>query len=240
MPSTDGLVAEVVSALVELAELARALVRPTATPRPGATSPRARVPKFGDSITHDRIEPSAVRSGGPPLHGDGQDGHPGFGGQGRLRLAGPARTQRGGDRGGVMRSLASSRPVARGWRRSPPGVGAPGRVRLPEHGRGGVESHGHGIKRSVGWRSLGHGSHDPVLEKRGSSEEHFSLVLKVPEEGPFGEAGSLGDLGRSGLVEPSLGVEGESSFMEPSATVRLPSTHTFDPSVDSHRHRGLD
>ena len=37
VPSTDGLVAEVVSALVELAELARDLVRPTATPRPGAT-----------------------------------------------------------------------------------------------------------------------------------------------------------------------------------------------------------
>ena len=75
---------------------------------------------------------------------------------------------------------------------------------LAEHGGGGVESTGNGVEGAVLGGRPGHAGHDPLLEEGRPTEEHFSLVGEVPEEGALGQPGSGGDLGGGGLVESPL------------------------------------
>ena len=75
---------------------------------------------------------------------------------------------------------------------------------------------------------------EALLEQGGSTEEHFSLVGEVPEEGALGQARPGRDLRGSGLVEPPLRVEGQRRFLEPSPAVRLPSAHLSMVLVDSN------
>ena len=178
------------------------------------------------------------RSSSPLAHrcdGHAQHRHAGLGGQGGLRLAHAPLAQGGGDRGGVVGQLGQFALAQLGVG-GDHGLALAGQVpaELAEHGGGGVESPGNGVEGAVGCGRAGHAGHDPLLEEGRSTEEHLSLVGEVPEEGALGQPGSGGDLGGGGLVESPLRVQGERRFLQPPATVRLPSTHGLDPSVDSH------
>ena len=59
----------------------------------------------------------------------------------------------------------------------------------------------------------------------GAAEQYFPLVGEVPEEGALGHPGPGGDLGGRGLVEPALGVQGQSRFLPPAPAIGLPSAH---------------
>lgn len=192
-------------------------------------------PQFGHGVSHDDGEVPVVVSAGPPLYGHTQDRHAGLGNEGRLRLAHTSLAQGGGDRCGVAGQLGPL-PLPQFGVGGDHGVALAGQVpaELAEHGGGSVEALGHGVEGTVGRRRAGHPSHDPFLEEGRTTEEHFPLVGEVPEEGALGDPGSEGDLSGGGLVEPPLCVQSQSRFLQPPATVRLPSTHDLDPTVDSH------
>ena len=87
---------------------------------------------------------------------------------------------------------------------------------------------GHGIERRGSLGCFDDPRHDPLPEKGGPAKEHLSLVREVTEERALRDPGPLCDFGGRRLVESSLGVESEGGLLEPSATVRLPSTHGHD------------
>ena len=47
----------------------------------------------------------------------------------------------------------------------------------------------------------------------------------MPEEGALGEPGAVGDLGRSGLVEPTLAIQLQRGLRQPASGVGTPTTH---------------
>jgi hypothetical protein len=75
---------------------------------------------------------------------------------------------------------------------------------LAEHGGGSGESTANSVEGPVRRGRPGHAGHDPILEKGRSTEEHFSLIGEVPEEGALGQPRSSGDLRGCGLVESPL------------------------------------
>ena len=143
--------------------------------------------------------------------------------------------QGGGHRRGVVGQLGQL-PLAQLGVGGDDGVALAGQVpaELAEHGGGGGEPTGDGVEGAVLRGRPGHAGHDPLLEEGRSTEEHLSLVGEVPEEGALGQPGPGGDLGGRGLVESPLRVQSQSRFLQPPATVRLPSTHARHPNVDSH------
>ena len=117
----------------------------------------------------------------------------------------PRSPQGGGDRCGVVGQLGQL-ALAQFGVGGDHGLALAGQVpaELAEHGGGGVEAPGNGVEGAVGCRRAGHAGHDPLLEEGRPTEEHFSLVGEVPEEGALGQPGSGGDLGGRGLVESPL------------------------------------
>ena len=87
-----------------------------------------------------------------------------------------------------------------------------------ERGRDGAH------RRRGGRRGLQRGD-QAVLQRLRPGEQHLALVGEVPEERPRGQSGPVGDLGHGGLLVPALDVQLHRCLAEPTARVRLPSTH---------------
>jgi hypothetical protein len=72
-----------------------------------------------------------------------------------------------------------------------------------------------------------------LLQLLGAVEQHFPLVGEVAEEGALGDAGASGDVRDGRLLEAVLGVEVERRPPQPSARIRLPSSHADHSNDDS-------
>ena len=65
-----------------------------------------------------------------------------------------------------------------------------------------------------------------VLQSASAGEQNLAFVGEVPEKRSLRQAGAVGDLGHSGVLETALAVEGESRLLEPSTCVWLPPAHS--------------
>ncbi len=171
-------------------------------------------PKFGQRLSHDGREVPFVLSAGPPFEGDAQHGHAGLGRQGGVWLSDAPLTQGGRDGRGVVGQFGEL-SLAQLDVGCHDGVALSGQVsaELSEHGGGCVEAARHRVEGAVRRRRTGNSTHDPLLEELRTTEEHFSLVREVPEEGSFGQTGPGGDLGRRCLIETPFREESQSGLL---------------------------
>ncbi len=168
----------------------------------------------------------AVVSFCPPLEGESQHRHAGLGGKCGLWFGYLARSQRGGDRGGVVGQLGQF-PLSQFGVRHDHRVALRRKVAagLTEHGGGGVEATANRLEGPDPFGRCHDSRHDPLLEQSGTAEEHFSLVGEVSEERALRHSRAGGDLGCRCLIESLFGIQRESRLLQSAAAVRLPSTH---------------
>jgi len=181
--------------------------------------------ELGEGLLQSLRQRGVVVGVDPVFERDLEYGHACLRGQAGGGVADAACAQRVGQRCGKGGELGELALVEFGVGSDQLLAHAHERAELFEEGTGCLERAGDRVQWPCTELRVPDAAHQPVLQLARAGEQHFALVGVVPEERPFGEPGTLGNVRNGGGVVAAFAVQLDRRLCQPSARVGLPPAH---------------